>query len=80
MLHGFEGILWAGAYHYLGAIEDNKSAMLCSLGAMTTYGHASLGLAPSWQMMGVLEALNGWADDAFLFTVIQKAWPQTEQY
>jgi hypothetical protein len=60
ILHAFEGFLWAAAYRYLGALHDNKSAMLYSLGAMTTYGHATLTLTPSWQMMGTLEALNGW--------------------
>jgi len=65
----------------LGALHDNKSAMLYSLGAMTTYGHATLILAPNWQMMGTLEALNGWIlfglTTAFLFTTMQKAWPHT---
>jgi hypothetical protein len=79
ILHAFEGFLWAAAYRYLGALHDNKSAMLYSLGAMTTYGHATLTLTPSWQMMGTLEALNGWIlfglTAAFLFTVMQKAWP-----
>ena len=79
ILHAFEGFLWAAAYRYLGALHDNRSAMLYSLGAMTTYGHATLTLTPSWQMMGTLEALNGWIlfglTAAFLFTVMQKAWP-----
>jgi hypothetical protein len=79
ILHAFEGALWAVAYRYLGALHDNKSAMLYSLGAMTTYGHATLTLTPNWQMMGTLEALNGWIlfglTAAFLFTVMQKAWP-----
>ncbi len=78
-LHGFEGTIWAVAYRFLGAIPDNKSAMLYSLGAMTTYGHANLSLTPGWQLMGTLEALNGWIlfglTTAFLFTVMQRAWP-----
>ena len=79
VLHGFEGAIWAVAYRFLGAVPDNKSAMLYSLGAMTTYGHASISLAPGWQLMGTLEALNGWIlfglTTAFLFAVMQKAWP-----
>jgi hypothetical protein len=82
MLHGIEGIIWAVAYRLLGALADNKSAMLYSLSAMTSYGHAGLYLAPHWQMMGVLEALNGWIlfglTTAFLFTVVQKAWLHTD--
>ena len=79
ILHGIEGFIWAGAYRFLGALPDTKSAMLYSLNAMTSYGHANLYLAPRWEMMGALEALNGWIlfglTTAFLFTVIQKAWP-----
>ena len=81
ILHGFEGAIWAIAYRYLGALQDNKSAMLFSLNAITSYGHEDLQLAPRWRMMGALEALNGCImfglTTAFLFTVIQKAWPRT---
>jgi hypothetical protein len=75
VLHGLEGFIWAGAYRFLGALQDNKSAMLYSLNAMTSYGHENLNLAPRWQMMGALEALNGWIlfglTTAFLFSVMQ---------
>jgi|SRR5882762_2081563 len=81
ILHGFEGAIWAVAYRFLGAVQDNKSAMLYSLNAVTSYGHENLQLAPRWQMMGALEALNGCImfglTTAFLFTVMQKAWPRT---
>ena len=80
ILHGFEGAIWAVAYRLLGAMPDNKSAMLYSLNAITTYGHDNLHLEPGWQMMGALEALNGCImfglTTAFLFTVMQKAWPR----
>jgi hypothetical protein len=80
-LHGLEGVMWAGAYRLLGALPDNKSAMLYSLNAMTSYGHANLYLSPSWELMGALEALNGWIlfglSTAFLFTVMEKAWSRT---
>jgi hypothetical protein len=59
ILHGTEVALWAGAYRFLGALPDNRSAMLYSLGAMTSYGHANLFLKAQWQLMGALEALNG---------------------
>jgi len=81
ILHGFEGLLWACTYRLLGALPDSKSAMLYSLNAMTSYGHANLYLAPRWEMMGALEALNGLIlfglTTAFLFTVLQKAWSHT---
>jgi hypothetical protein len=80
LLHGIEGIIWATAYRLLGASMDNKSAMLYSLNALTSYGHEELHLAPHWKLMGALEALNGWIlfglTTAFLFTVVQRAWMQ----
>jgi len=81
MLHGIEAFIWGSAYRLLGASPDFKSAMLYSLNAMTSYGHTNLYLVPSWQMLGALEALNGWIlfglTTAFLFSVVQKAWPHT---
>lgn len=78
-LHGIEGVAWAAAYVFVGAVPDTKSAMLYSLNAMTTYGHESVSLAPHWQMMGALEALNGMLlfglTTAFLFAMIQEIWP-----
>jgi hypothetical protein len=80
VLHAIEAIIWAGAFRLLGALPDSKTAMLYSLNAMTSYGHANLYLAPHWEMMGALEALNGWIlfglTTAFLFNVIQKSWSQ----
>jgi hypothetical protein len=82
VLHAIEVAVWACAYRLLGASANNKSAMLYSLNAITSYGHANLDLEPRWQMMGALEALNGWIlfglTTAFLFTIIQKVWPQAK--
>lgn len=79
ILHGIEATAWAIAYVLLGALQDLPSAMLYSLGAMTTYGHVNLDLASPWQMMGALEALNGMIlfglTTAFLFAVVQAACP-----
>ncbi|HMD10385.1 MAG TPA: hypothetical protein VKH63_22825 [Candidatus Acidoferrum sp.] len=44
MLHCFKGAIWTAAYLLLRALPDRKSAMLYSLGAMTTYGHANIHL------------------------------------
>jgi hypothetical protein len=80
LLHGFECALWAIAYRFLGALPDNRTAMLYSLGAMTSYGHENVQLATNWQLMGSLEALSGWIlfglTAAFLFTTMQRAWPR----
>ena len=42
VLHGTEAATWAIAYRILGAVPDTKSAMLYSLSAITSYGHANL--------------------------------------
>jgi hypothetical protein len=43
---------------------------------MTSYGHANLYLEGRWQLMGAMEALNGWLlfglTTAFLFGMIEK--------
>ena len=79
VLHGIEAGIWAAAYRFLGALPDNRSAMLYSLSAITTYGHANLYLKDHWQLMGALEALNGMLlfglTTAFLFAMIQRVWP-----
>jgi hypothetical protein len=81
VLHGVESAIWGIAYRLLGAATDNKSAMLYSLNALTSYGHEELHLAPHWKLMGALEALNGWIlfglTTAFLFSVVQRAWLHT---
>jgi hypothetical protein len=81
ILHALEGSIWAGAYRILGALQDNKSAMLYSLNAMTSYGHENLHLLSRWELMGALESLNGWIlfglTTAFLFTVVQTAFQRT---
>jgi hypothetical protein len=78
VLHGIEAGVWAIAYFMLGALPDRKTAMLYSLGAMTTFGNDKLTLDTQWRLMGTLEALNGWIlfglTTAFLFTVIQEVW------
>jgi hypothetical protein len=78
-LHGLEGGIWGFAYQFLGALPDFRAAMLYSLSAMTTYGHANLFLAAHWELMGALEALDGvllfGLTTAFLFAIIQSAWP-----
>ena len=77
-LHATEAGIWAAAYWLLGALPDSRSAMLYSLNALTSYGHAELMLKDHWQLMGALEALNGWLlfglTTAFLFAMIEKVW------
>lgn len=78
VLHALEAGVWAITYCLIGALPDPKSAMLYSLGAMTTYGHDVLALQSHWRMLGAIEALNGWLlfglSGAFLFWLIQTLW------
>jgi len=77
ILHGMEGMVWAAAYRLLDALPDTHSAVLYSLSAITTYGHANIVL--EWQLLGTLEALNGillfGLTTAFMFAMIQQVWP-----
>jgi len=81
LLHAGEAALWAYAYHELGALPDMRLALLYSLSAITTYGHAELYLAPHWRLMGSLEALNGLLlfglTTAFLYAHVQRVWMLT---
>lgn len=79
ILHALEAGIWAWAYIRLGALPNGHEAFLYSLSAITTYGHAELYLAPHWQLMGALEALNGLLlfglTTAFLYAHVQRVWP-----
>jgi hypothetical protein len=76
ILHGIEVVIWAGVYRLLGALPNDQMAVLYSLNAMTSYGHEETFLEAHWQLMGAMEALNGWLlfglTTAFLFGIIQK--------
>lgn len=78
LLHGVEGLIWAVAYRMVGATPTYHSAILYSLSAITSYGHAQLLLEERWQLMGALEALNGCLlfgiTTAFLFSIMQQTW------
>jgi hypothetical protein len=82
-LHGLEAAIWAFAYRFLGALPDNRSAMLYSLNAMTSYGHINLRLEDHWHLLGAMEALNGWLlfglSTAFLFAVIERVSSDTRR-
>jgi hypothetical protein len=79
MLHAVEAVIWAFAYIWLDAVPDARSAMLYSLNAVTAYGHTDVRLAPNWQVLGALEALNGLMlfglTTAFLFSVVHRVSP-----
>lgn len=76
VLHGVDALVWALAYRLLDALPTNREAMLYSLSALTTYGHAGIYLAPGWQLLGAFEALCGimlfGLTTACMFEVMQK--------
>lgn len=82
LLHGIEAAIWATAYLLIGSLPDVRSAMLYSLGALTTYGHQSVYLEDHWRLLGALEALNGWLlfglSTAFLFWLMQEVSPKKQ--
>ncbi len=59
ILLGLEVMIWSVTYRLIGALPDYHTAVLYSLGAMTTYGHANLLLQRRWQLLGALESLDG---------------------
>ena len=77
-LHGLEGVLWASAYWWLGALDSFTDASVYSLASMTTFEIPGLTLPPRFQMLSALEAVNGallfGISTAFLFAVIQVHW------
>ena len=79
ILLGIHAVAWACLYLVLGALPDASSAILYSLSALTSYGHAEVYLERRWQLMGALEAVNGvllfGLTTAFLFATIQAVWP-----
>ena len=77
-LHGLEGVLWALAYWWLGALDSFAEASVYALATMTTFEIPGLTLPPRFQMISALEAVNGvllfGISTAFLFAVIQVHW------
>jgi hypothetical protein len=75
-LHSFEAGVWATLYLWLGALPDGVTAMLYSLSAITSYGHAGVFLEDRWRLLGAIEAMNGLIlfglTTAFLFSAIEK--------
>lgn len=59
LLHGVEASAWAALYVKLDAIPDPAEAMLYSLSAITSYGHAEVFLEQRWRLLGAIEAMNG---------------------
>ena len=74
-----DAAVWALLYVWLGALTDWQTAMLYSLSAITSYGHAEVFLEKRWQLLGAIEAVNGMIlfglTTAFLFAAFERVWP-----
>jgi hypothetical protein len=79
LLHGIESGIWALVYVRVGALPDMHVAMLYSLDAMTTYGHADIRPSPAWQLLGAIQALSGMLvfglTIAFMAAMLRRLWP-----
>jgi hypothetical protein len=77
-LHGLEGVLWALAYWWLGALDSLTDASTYSLASMTTFELPGLTVPSRFNLLSVLEAVNGallfGISTAFLFAVMQVHW------
>jgi hypothetical protein len=77
-LHGLEGVLWALAYWWLGALDSFTRASTYAVATLTTFELPGLVLPPRFQMFSALEAVNGvllfGISTAFLFAVLQVHW------
>ena len=73
---GLAAVIWAALYVWVGALADWRDAILYSLSAITSYGHAEVYLDGRWRLLGAIEAMNGTIllglTAAFLFAVIQR--------
>ena len=73
-----EAAAWAVLYLWLGALPAWALAMLYSLEAITSFGHADVHLEDRWRLLGAIEAVNGLIlfglTTAFLFAAIQQVW------
>ena len=74
-----EAAAWAALYLWVGALSAWRAAMLYSVGAMTSYGHANIYLEDRWQLLGAIEAVNGvilfGLTTAFLYAAFRQVWP-----
>src|ERR1700752_664962 len=82
-LHGMEGVLWASAYWWLGALDSFTDASVFALANMTTFEIPGLTLPSRFHMLSALQAVNGvllfGISTAFLFAVIQVHWQALSQ-
>ena len=77
-LHGVEGVPWASAYWWLGALDSLTDASVYSLATMTTFEIPGFTLAARFHMLSALEAVNGvllfGISTAYIFAVMQSYW------
>ena len=76
LLHTIEVWCWALLYLWLGEFAGLERALYFSTVTFTTLGYGDITLAPRWQMLSSLEAVNGiilfGVSTAFVFAVLRK--------
>ena len=70
---------WGALRLWVCALAASRAAMLYSVSAITSYGHADVYLEDRWQLLGAIEAVNGvilfGLTTAFLYAAIHEVWP-----
>ena len=80
ILHALETGIWAIAFRLMGTMPDFRSAMLYSLGAMTSYGHQNLVLEDRWRLMGPISvSMDGCSLDYPLLFSLANSGGLTEE-
>ena len=74
-----EAAAWAALYVWVGALSTWRAAVVSSVSAITSYGHADVYLEDRWRLLGAIEAVNGvilfGLTTAFLYAAIHQVWP-----
>ena len=74
--HLSEVLVWGAVYDLLGAVPHGVDSFYFAFVNYTTLGYGDLLLAPSWRLLGPLEATNGalmfGVSAAMVFAVIQR--------
>ena len=72
--------MWALAFWVLGAIDTLHNAVYFSISSFTTVGYGDIVLNENWQLLGSIEAANGFLlfgwSAAFIFEIITQLYRQ----
>ncbi len=70
--------IWAALYFFVHAVPDFETALYFSTTSFTTVGFGNVMPAPDWQLLGAIEAANGFMlfgwSTAFTFEVLSRLY------